>query len=202
MVRFLEYRKVGYRMIKVFKYKNGEIRIKYNEPPLVRDYKYEWIKKQIRIKTFKLSSPFLLGVELAVHKGGRICYGMLAAQVKPHSKQDCVNLSLAFTQENTITFEDACIINDTHVYKGLPKEYTSEIIKKIYSLISQKESYPQCSIIFEDSANCEVGSSPIIFGIIAEIITNIIFSDSVNEILNLDIETFTKLYVKNINFQY
>jgi len=188
-------------VIKVFRYKNGEIRINYDEPPLIKDYKYEWIKKQIRAKTFKLSSSFLLGVELAVHKGGRICYGMLAAQVKPHSKQDCVNLSLAFTQKNTIKFEDACVIDGTHVYKGLPEEYTSEIINKIYSVISQKESYPQCNIIFEDSANCEVGSSPIIFGIIAEIITNIIFLGSVDEILNLDIETFTKLYVKSINLQ-
>ena len=127
---------------------------------------------------------------------------MLAAQVEPNSKVDCVNLSLAFTQENTIKFEDACVIDNTYVYKGLPEEYTSEIINKTYSLISQKESYPQCNIIFEDSANCEVGSSPMIFGIIAEIIINIIFSGSVDEILNLDIKTFTKLYVKNINLQY
>lgn len=189
-------------MIKVFKYKNGEIRIKYDELPVVKDYEYEWIKKQIKVKTFNMEASFSLGVEVAVHKGGRICYGMLTAQVKPHNEPDCVNLSLAYTQENTTKFEDACVIDKTYVYKGLPKEYTSEIINKIYSLISQKESYPQCNIIFEDSANCEVGSSPMFFGIIAEIIVNIIFGGSIDEILNLDVETFTKLYVKNINLQY
>lgn len=189
-------------MIKVFQYKNGEIIIRRDEPLMMKDYKYEWREKQIQIKTYQLSLPYTLGVELAVYRGGRICYGMLTAQVKPKDKKDRVNLSLALTQENTIQYEGACIIDNTYVYKGLPEEYADEIINKISSFMLKKESFPQCDIFIEDSANCEVGSSPMIFGIIAEIMINLISSGEEDAILNLDIETFTKLYVNNINLKY
>lgn len=169
---------------------------------MTKAYKHEWRKKQIRVKTFTLLSAFSLEVELAVHTGGRICYGMLAAQVKPHSEPDCVKLSLAYTQENTIKYEDTCLFDGTYAYRGLPREYASAVMDKMHSSISQKESFPQCEIVFEDSANCEVGSSPMIFGSIAEIITNIICLGSVDEILDLNIETFTKLYAESINLRY
>ena len=41
-----------------------------------------------------------------------------------------------------------------------------------------------------------------IFGIIAEMIINIICSGSVDEIFDLDIETFSKHYVKDIYLKY
>ena len=70
-------------MIKIFQYKNGEIRIKKDENLSVRDYQYEWKKRQIKVKTVELPLPFCLGVEIIVHTGGRICYRMLSAQVSP-----------------------------------------------------------------------------------------------------------------------
>lgn len=185
-------------MIKIFKYKNGEIRLKKDEQMLIKDYEYEWIKRQIKVKTSETLLPFLLGVEMIVHTGPRICYGMLAARVEPHNERDCVNLLLAFTQKNTVKYTGTGLLDDTHVYKGLPEEYTTEIINRSISVISQKENCPQCSIIFEDSANCEVGSSPMLFGIIAEMIINIICSGSVDEIFDFDSETFYKRYVKDV----
>ena len=41
-----------------------------------------------------------------------------------------------------------------------------------------------------------------IFGIIADIMTNIICTNSEDEMRNMDIETFTTQYVKNIGFKY
>ncbi len=189
-------------MVKLFKYKNGEIKIMWNAKPMLKDHEYSWYSNQIETKTYQFSSSFLLGVELKVHKGGRICYGMLMAQVQPYDKQNCVDISLAYTHKNTVKYEGSCLYNDTYVYKGLPEEYVGQVINSISSSILKKDSYPQCSITLEESVNCEVGSSPIIFGIIADIITNIICTSSEDEILDMNIETFTKQYVKNISLQY
>lgn len=188
-------------MRKIFKYRNGKIRIFKDENPLIKDYEYEWKKRQIKVKTVEMPFPFRLGIELAVHVGGRICYGILTAQVNAHNKRDCVNLLLAYTQKNTVRYTGTGLIDDSHVYKGLPEEYTAEILDRSASAISQKEVFPQCSICFEDSANCEVGSSPMFFGAIAEMIINIIGTGSVDEIFSLDAETFSRCYAKGLNLR-
>lgn len=189
-------------MVKLFKYKNGEIKVMWNAEPMLKDYEYSWYSNPIEIKTYQFSASFSLGVELKIHMGGRICYGMLMAQVKPYDKQNCVDLCLAYTHKNTVKYEESCLCNDRYVYKGLPEEYVEEVINRITLSILEKESYPQCSIILEESANCEVGSSPRIFGIIADIIINIICAGAEDEILDMNIEAFTRQYVKNISLQY
>lgn len=189
-------------MIKVFEYKNGKIKIMWNEQPLLKDYEYDWYKKLINIKTSEFLSSFLLGVEIKINAGGRICYGMLAAKVYPISKRDCVEIELAFTHKNSVKYDNSCLMNDTYVYKGLPEEYTEQIINQICSTILEKEYYPQCKIMIEDSANCEVGSSPMIFGMIANIIVNLIYTGSEDKIYNMDIETFTKQYMKDTKLKY
>lgn len=189
-------------MVKLFEYKNGELKVMWNTKPMLKDYEYSWYNIPIKIKTYPFSSTFELGIELKVHKAGRICYGMLMAQVQPHSKKNYVDISLAYTHKNIVKYEKSFLNNDAYVYKGLPEEYAEEVINRINSSILEKGSYPQCSIIFEEAANCEVGSSPIIFGIIVDIITNIICTSSENEIRDMSIETFTKQYVRNICLQY
>ena len=74
--------------------------------------------------------PFLLGIEMIVHMGGRMCYGMLAARAEPHNEQNRVNLLLAFTQKNTVRYTGTGLIDDIHVYKGLPEEYAAEVINR------------------------------------------------------------------------
>ena len=93
--------------------------------------------------------PFLLGVEMIVHMGGRMCYGMLAARAEPHNERKCVNLLLAFTQKNTVKYTGTGLLDDTHVYKGLPEEYVAEVINRSISVISKKDSCPQCSIFLK-----------------------------------------------------
>ncbi len=183
-------------MVKIFKYKNGKVKIMWNEQPLLKDYKYNWRKKLINIKTYEFLSTFLLGVEIKIHTGGKICYGMLAAKIYPLRKQDCVEIELAFTHKNSVKYEASGLIDDTHVYKGLPEEYTERMINQICSTILEKEKYPQCKIVIEDSANCEIGSSPMFFGMIADIIVNLIYTSSEDEIYNMNIETFTNQYMK------
>lgn len=189
-------------MKKLFKYQNGEITIIWNEKPMINNYQYNQYYTEIKNKTITISSPFLVGMELKVHRGGRICYGLLGAQVKPHNECDCIKLSIAYTQENNVKYGESSLLNNDFVYKGLPEEYVSEVSKSIKTTIMTKESYAQCEIAINYAANCEVGSNPMIFGIIAETLIKLICDSSVEKIQNMDIKTFTEEYIRNIYLQY
>ncbi len=189
-------------MEKIFIYKNGKIKVTYNECFMTKDYEEEYVTKKIVRTTKNVSKCFSLGVELMVHKGGRMCYGMLIAQVRPHDEQNSVKTSIAFTTKNSVRYEHSILLDDGFVYKGLPKEYVEQIIESIEQLICEKEIYPQYDVGFDYAANCEVGSSPMMFSYIAEIIMDMLYVDSIEEIFNMSIENFTEQYVKKIKFMY
>ncbi len=189
-------------MIKTFDYQNGEIKITYNESPVVKDYKYDWKKHRIEVMTFPVSLSYWLSVELKIQKGSRICYGMLGVQVQPNEEINSVKIDVAFTKGNSIRYYDSCLFNDSRVYKGLPEEYVESVIRKVTSEILKKGKYPQCKVIFEYAANCEVGSSPMIYELISEIIINIIFENAYEKIMDMDIQSFTNQFAKNVNLHY
>lgn len=81
---------------------------------------------------------------------------MLWYQIRPHNKQHCVGLSIAFTQKNSKKYHGACFMDYSYVYKGVPQEHAMGIIHTIYDAILQKGVYPQCDITFGYGANCEV----------------------------------------------
>lgn len=189
-------------MDKVFEYKNGEIKVIWNELLMKKNYEDEWERKEIKKITRSFSNSFSVGVELKVHKGGRMCYGMLIACVKPTDEQDCIKISIAFTQRNIIKFSNSMLLNDEYVYKGLPKEYVESICSSVYEVIGEKEDFLQCEIAFEYAANCEVGSSPMIFSIITKILLELIYHNAFDEISSMSIADFTEKYVKGICFRY
>lgn len=189
-------------MIKTFDYRNGEIKITYNESPAVKDYKYDWKKYQIGITTFPVLLNYRLGVELEIRKGGRICYGMLGVQVQPEKEINRVKIDVAFTKGNSIRYYDSCLFNGSRVYKGLPEEYLESVIRKVTSEILKRDKFPQYKVLFEYAANCEVGSSPMIYGMISEIIINIISENACEKIMDMDIQSFTNQFAENVNLHY
>lgn len=187
-------------MVKLFEYKNGQIKVLWNEQPMIKDYEYSWHKEEISTKTYKVLKEFFIGLEAKINRGGRICYGMLAAKVQPYDKKDIVKISVATTHKNTIHYEKSILFDDAYVYKGLPEEYIEQMNSSIVKIISEKERYPQCAISFEDAINCEVGSSSILFGIIAGIIVDLICTSTEDDMLNMSIEDFTKQYISQYDF--
>ena len=117
-------------MIKTFDYRNGEIKITYNESPAVKDYKYDWKRYQIGITTFPVSLNYRLGVELEIRKGGRICYGMLGVQVQPEKEINRVKIVLLLQKETAL---DIMIL----VCLMVPG-YIKDCRKNIWSLLSGK----------------------------------------------------------------
>lgn len=184
-------------MVKMFNYQNGKIKIMYNEQGMLKDYPYDCSKQQIEIKTYPISDSFSLGIELDVHVGGKIDYGMLVAQVEPTKEENHVTLSVEYTKKNIVKYQDSQLLNDKYVYKGLLEEYLDWVLERTGLSILKKEKYPQCKIAFSDAANCEVGSSPMLFGIIAEMLIDMIYIGSCDKILTMDIQSFTERYLKN-----
>lgn len=189
-------------MEKIFNYKNGKIKLSYNEQFEQKDYEETYLVKDFKYKTRIYSEAFSIGMELMVHKGGRICYGMLVAQVRPHEQQNVVKISITTTLENVTKYEDSILLDDRYVYKGLPQEYVEHMLSNVEKSICEKETYPQVEVSFDYAANCEVGSSSMIFGYIAEIIMDLLASDSIVEMINMDIENFTEQFVSKIGLRY
>lgn len=185
-------------MEKLFEFKNGKVKVTYNEQLMTKEYEEQCLSKIIPHKTKTFSESFSLGVELMIHVGPRICYGMLVAQVMPYDEQDFIKVLISFTRENTIRYRDSILLNDEYVYEGLPEEYVEQVSDSIYQAIGEKEAYPQCHIYFGHSANCEVGSSPMFFSIIAEMIINILYDNSMEDIFSMDKEEFKEKYMTKV----
>ena len=181
---------------RIFKCKNGKIKIVLDELQSGKNYEKEWVRKQISKPTKTFCNSFSIGIELEIHKGGRICYGMLMASVKPNEEQDYIKVAVAYTQRNSTKYSNSILTNDAYVYEGLPKEYIEAVCSSIDDLMDKKSEYPQCDIKIEDAANCEVGSSPMIFSIITKLLLKLIDSNSIEEILSMDNEGFTEKYLK------
>ena len=183
-------------MKRLFNYQNGEINLILNEPPLLRDYPDSLREEQFSRPACPISNTYMIGLELKVHTGGRMCYGLLAAQAEPCERRDSVMISVAYTPGNTVRYKNSLLTDDRYIYKGLPEEYMEFVMNRIRLAITEQERCPQCRISFLYAANCEVGSSPMLFGIIAEIIIKIICTGSINELPGMDQEAFTERYIK------
>lgn len=189
-------------MKKNFTYRNGKILVTWNEQPMVNDYQRERHTIVKEKKTIMISTIFEIGVELELHRGGRICYGFLAANVRPHNEQGRVKISIAFTQENTVRYEDSCLLYDSFVYKGLPKEYLKQVGESMTAAIEREERYAQSEILVDYSANCEIGSSPMLFGLIGEMLVKLINIDSMERIMDMEIQAFTEEFANKFNLRY
>ncbi len=183
-------------MIKLFTYRSGKVKISYNEKLTAED-EYDDVRcQQVNVKTYPIFDSFSLGIEIAVHTGGRYCYGKLVAQVQPENEKNGVYAAVNYIKKNRVKYKESLLLDDRYVYQGLPEEYLDEVVKRIPLAISKKENYPQAKILFTHAANCEVGSSPYFFGRIAELLIAMIPTVSCEDICAMDIQTFTDKYMK------
>ena len=188
-------------MKRVIEYQNGKAIVMWNETPMTSDYQREWHCMERKTKTTEIAAAFEIGVELEIHTGGRICYGFLAARVRPHNEPGIVKISIAFTSGNTVRYENSCLLNDSFVYKGLPKEYVTQVGESMAAAVEGERDYPQCEILVDSSANCEVGSSPVLFGIIAEMLVKLICVASAEQVMEMGAEAFALEFADKLNLR-
>ena len=169
-------------MKKNYEYKNVQVKLIIDEEPMVNDYTFERLNGFVERKCDKIIVPQLIGLEVSLSKGGRICYGLLACKLIPNDKQDIVGFEISYIAQNTIKYTDSILFNDNYVYKGLPKEYLKHVEAGIMEGIKEAKFFPNCNLHFDYAANCEVGSSPLFFEMISETLIELIGLD-----LNLNI---------------
>ena len=162
-------------MFKIKEYSNGKIKITVNEEWTHNSLLTECSKKIINLNRTRLYyTLYSVGLEVAVHRGGRICYGLLSASISPNDNADSMLLSVAYTQKNTEKYCESILLDDKHCYKGLSYEYLEAVINGAVKSITEIEKFPLCNISFDYSLNCEDGSSPMFFSIIAESLIELI----------------------------
>lgn len=162
-------------MFKIKEYSNGKIKITVNEELTHNSFLTKCSKKVINLNRTRLyHTLYSVGLEVALHRGGRICYGLLSVSISPNDNVDSILLSVAYTQTNTEKCYESILLDDKHCYKGLPYEYLEAVINSAVKSITEIEKFPSCNISFDYSVNCEVGSSPMFFGIIAESLIELI----------------------------
>lgn len=189
-------------MKKLYEYQNGIIKLILDEEPIINDFVSKRKTEKILSSCKELGTPRLVGLEVMLSRGGRICYGMLAAKIITNGNLDLVNVSIDYTEKNTIHYKDSLLRHDENVYKGLQEQYLKYVTNAIQNFIIYNPEFPKCDLVFEYAANCEVGSSPIFFEIIAEMIMKIIYTWNNCDLYCMDIESFTKLYAYRMNLKY
>lgn len=188
-------------MERVFEYVNGQIKLMYNEVPSSKDYETYAVTDVIQRDTCQIEQSFSIGIEYKCHVGGRMLYGLLLADVAPCQIKNTVNVIILYTKGNSIHFDGSLLLNDAHVYKGLPKEYLEGVRQSVLESVRCRQSFPQCDLVFCSSANCEIGSSPALFGKIAKVIVKMVHRNSFAELQQISTDDFTEKYCAELRMQ-
>lgn len=188
-------------MQKVFDYECGSVTLLGDIDLSFLDYENEYYHQKVQTKTRVNEHSYFLGIEMIAHRGGVIRYGMLCTSVQPNAENDSVNISIAYTNENNVRYQGVSQFDYNHTYKGMPYEYLESVRNSVINTILEKKNYPQCSIDFIYSANCEVGSSPMFFSMLAEVIMNIIYDETYDEVWKMNTADFTNQYLKKFHLK-
>ncbi len=183
-------------MEKVFEFRNGKVRVTYNEPGKIQGFEEKYVSASVQRNTRKCTSVYSVGVEAMAHTGGRMCYGKLSVSVRPQKEADKINITIAVTEENTIKFRNSLLLDDSYVYCGLPEEYVELMLDCVANAIEAVETFPQCTLFFEEAANCEAGSSSMYFGGIAELLVRMIEKENAADIFFMSEKEFAEHFFK------
>ncbi len=181
-------------MEKIFEFRNGKIRVTYNEVQKSQNIEEKYVRASVKRKTRRCTDEYSVGVEAMAHTGGRMCYGKLSVSMRPQEEADKINIAIAVTEENTVKLSNSLLLDDSYVYCSLPEEYAEHMLDCVINAIEAAETFPQCVLVFEEAANCEAGSSSMYFGGIAELLIRMIEKDNAAEIFLMNENVFAEQF--------
>ena len=124
-------------------------------------------------------------VELFLHKDANN-YGLLGMEFIPQRDAEKLEIQIKYTKENTEHFQSKIKRYDNMLYYGLCEEYVSYLKSRLIDKIHSKDEFYCGSLIISIAANSMVGSSPMIFGVIANIIIEMFLMLQKERIRNID----------------
>lgn len=111
-------------------------------------------------------------IELYLHRNANN-YGLLGFEFNSKTNQKGLEVEIKYTDENTEHYQSKINKYDKTIYCGLTKEYVPYIKSRILDKIQKKNRFYNGTLIVSCAANSEVGSSPMMFGLISDIIVEL-----------------------------
>ena len=115
-----------------------------------------------------------VGLELYLSRRHFSFYGLLGIQILPADEQNKLCIKVYSVDSNDKLFDDTIAYDRKTVYCGVLNEYAGHINQKIRDFMQNNSNMPPGTIVFITGAHCEVGSSKALFGMITEILLNIL----------------------------
>lgn len=152
-----------------------KLKIGFENEPNLSIQNYDKLEQTLTASGNLINSKRTVIVELtlATHASS---YGLLGATFLPSNpnEEKTLSVEVRFSNEK-IPFHESLSIHQNYSYLGLEKVYAQSILSRAIEFFSSR-SVPAGKLIFDTAAYCEVGSSPLIFSCIVEILLEILFN--------------------------
>jgi hypothetical protein len=115
-------------------------------------------------------------VELIEHRGGRILYGLLGAELRPNASE---NLHLQINISSTVgaPFVDSIDSSKGKVFIGLPQQYADGVLAGVLTVKDQLNTICVGDLLFNCAAYHDDASTQAFFSYLSNIVVRILSSD-------------------------
>lgn len=170
-------------MNKVVSLEKVDFRYWINESPDIRTANGSNEDIEILETDESLSYTLRVALELSLHKHIS-SYALLGFNYVPAKNTKNLRISIEYSSENKINYSSEIrpTTSCKYIYKGLDKQFLSAVIDSINDF-NKETNLPAGYLRFDIAANCEIGSSSLIFGAITKILLTILLSIDKNRLM-------------------
>ena len=163
------------KLIQIGKYKKFKIGFSENKDLLIEDYKI--LTNKIAANSNKINKTRFVECEIALplHASS---YAFLGVEFAPN-EEEFLNIEVRYN-ESKEEYKQTLSMCGGVTYKGLPEEFVNAVYKSILQFFEYGAEIPCGKLTVKTAANCEVGSSNVIFACLIKIVLDILFGGYVN----------------------
>lgn len=162
--------------MKIIKLKQfRKLKIGFESEPNLSIQNYDKLEQTLMASENLINNKRTAVIELALATHAS-SYGLLGATFLPSdpNAENTLSIEVRFSNEK-IPFHESLSIHQNYSYLGLEKVYAQSILSSVIEFFSTR-SVPRGKLIFDTAAYCEVGSSPLMFSCMTQILLDILFN--------------------------
>lgn len=166
-------------MDKIFHLKRMDFRYWIDELPDLHTKNEKEFKAELPACSSVKMAEIEGAAELFLHKDAS-CYGLLGFKFIPDRESSRLKISVRYHEGNKEHYfsEIRASGSQKHIYKGLEHQYLSAVTDSI-AAFCQKNKLSGGSLYMHTAANCEVGSSPLLFESLTELLLSVMYDISI-----------------------
>lgn len=146
-------------MNNTIEFKNAIIQYWYNESPIMQPVETNINCDKILTTCKDAMISAKIALEIYLFKDAHY-YGLLGIEYIPHRESKFLMLKTPYTNANYVHYHSSITENNRDFYCGMPDYISNSVRKHGYDYIVANNNIPSGKLIFNPSANSEVGSSP------------------------------------------